>query len=419
MKQSVRTTFMLVTFLLVSGSIMKAQTSQTVSIQPGYTNQTFYSMNNGVVSSVSNMDWDLGFQLRGFAASILINSKNNVKLYKADKAVSQWSSMTASDTTGIVSNPAYELFNSDTSWDFGAFNVTNDMNNAFDLGWGLYDFTTHAIVGDSIYFIKLATGDIKKLQIIDLASGTYNFRWADPDGSNEQVRSLSKSAYLGKHFAYYSIATDVAIDREPLINDWDLVFQQYMTLTPFIYKVTGVLSNDSVFVAKAYPVDVYNATSAGLTFEEEINTIGYDWKTFDMNTNTWIIADSTVYFVTDRAGATWKVVFTGFGGSANGDFYFDQTALTTSVSETSMISTLGIYPNPATDHARVMVNLINSGDVRIELSDVTGRLVNTMNVQTGAGIQGIDLDLNGMKQGVYQVSLISGSHRAVSRLVIN
>jgi hypothetical protein len=365
------------------------------------------------------MDWDIAFQLRGFAASILINSKNNVKLYKADKAVSQWSSMTAYDTTGIVSNPAYELFNSDTSWDFGAFNVTNDINNAFDLGWGLYDFTTHAIVGDSIYFIKLATGDIKRLQIIDLATGTYNFRWSDLDGSNEQVRSLNKATYAGKYFAYYSIATDVAIDREPLINDWDLVFQQYLTLTPFIYKVTGVLSNDSVFVAKAYPVDVYNATSAGLTFEEEINTIGYDWKTFDMNTNTWIIADSTVYFVTDRAGATWKVVFTGFGGSANGDFYFDQTALTTSVSETAMITTLGIYPNPATDQARVMVNLVNGGDVHIEMSDVTGRLVKAMNVQSGAGIQGIDLDLNGMKQGIYQVSLISGSDRAVSRLVIN
>ena len=59
--------------------------AKTVSIQPGYTNQTFYNMNSGVVSSVTNLDWDLGFQLRGFYASIMINSKNNVKLFKANK----------------------------------------------------------------------------------------------------------------------------------------------------------------------------------------------------------------------------------------------------------------------------------------------------------------------------------------------
>lgn len=43
-----------------------AQVADMVSVNPGYTNQTFYSMQNGTVSSVVNTDWDLAFQVSGF-----------------------------------------------------------------------------------------------------------------------------------------------------------------------------------------------------------------------------------------------------------------------------------------------------------------------------------------------------------------
>ena len=142
--------------------------SDVVSIQPGYTNQVFYNMNSGELSNITHTNWDIAFQLRGFAASILINSKNNVKLWKANKDISQWSTMMTSDTTGIVNNPAFELVNSDTSWDFGAFNSTNDATNPFDLGWGTYDFAPHIISGDSVYFIKIGATDIRKIKIESL-----------------------------------------------------------------------------------------------------------------------------------------------------------------------------------------------------------------------------------------------------------
>ena len=143
---------------------LKAQSivNDSVIIGAGYTGQVYYNLQNGAYPAVSNTDWDLGFQLRGFAASITINSKNNVHLYRADKDISEWNTMMPSDTTGIL-NSNYELFNSDKSWDFGAFNNTNDTTNAFDLGWGVYDFATHIISGDSLYFIKLSNGTYKKL----------------------------------------------------------------------------------------------------------------------------------------------------------------------------------------------------------------------------------------------------------------
>ena len=195
-----KTTIVIITLLLGSTQSKAQVVSDLVSIQQGYTNQVFYSMGNGELSNVSNTDWDVAFQIRGFPASILINSKNNVRLWKANKDVSQWSAMSYADTTGIVSNPAYELLNSDTSWDYGAFNLTNDTANDFDLGWGTYDPFSHIVTGDSIYFIKIGASDYRKLMIISLSGGVYNFKWANLDGTNEITSSLAKSNFIRKYF---------------------------------------------------------------------------------------------------------------------------------------------------------------------------------------------------------------------------
>ena len=403
---------------IISTSSNAQVVSKTVSIQPGYTNQTFYNMNSGVVSSVTNLDWDLGFQLRGFYASIIINSKNNVKLFKANKDASQWSSMVAYDTTGIISNPAYELFNSDTSWNFGAASRTNDTANAFDLGWGVYDFVTHNVVGDSVYFLKLNSGIFKKFMIINLAGGIYNFKWADLDGTNEIAGQINKSNYTNKAFAYYSIVNNIAIDREPIFNSWDLVFQQYLTLTPFTYKVTGTLMNDSVYAAKVYPVDPLTASPNGVTLHKEINTVSFDWKIYDNSTMVWTIADSTVYFVKDRAGAMWQVVFTGFGGSANGQFSFDQSPVqATGIIENAKVQTFGIYPNPANDIARLVVSATNSSPAVLTIFDLNGRLVATHNVQLSSGIQTIDLPVSNLQSGLYQLTIQQDGVTQTSKLV--
>ncbi|HMY63087.1 MAG TPA: hypothetical protein PLI92_02235, partial [Bacteroidia bacterium] len=243
------TTKLMIALLLPITTI--AQVSETVTINPGYTNQTFYSMANATVSTIDNTDWDLAFQISGFEAAILINSKNNVKLFKANKDASEWATMTAADTTGMYYS---ELLNNEAHMFNGAFNTTADTSNMFDLGWGEYDLGSHAVMGDSVYFIKLNSNTVKKIWIESLINATYNFRIADLDGSNEIQRSLQKLSYPAKNFGYYSIANDQFLDREPTKDSWDLCFQQYVD--HFInYKVTGVLTNDSVQSVKAYPVN--------------------------------------------------------------------------------------------------------------------------------------------------------------------
>lgn len=388
---------------LLSQTVL-AQQNETVTINPGYTHQTFYSLANGTVVTPVNNDWDLAFQISGFEASILINSKNNVRLFNAGREVSDWNMITPFDTIGYL-NPTHELINSDTSWRLGAFNQTHTAD-PFDLGWGNYDFATHIVTGDSLYYLRLANGQVKKIQIINLANGVYNFRFADTNGSNEVTASLSKAAFQGKLFGYYSIVNQTTLDREPLKNDFDLVFTQYMAVFPLTYKVTGVLQNDSVPALKVYPVDVSTAVTNGQNYSYHINTIGYDWKAFDLNTNQWVIEDSLVYFLKDRSGNYWKLWFTGFGGSANGNFYFTKEPVAPlSISEHVALKIVSSYPNPTGELLNLVLEGRNESGIQITITDLSGRKVKEEKLVNQQGLNHYRINVEPLTSGLYLVHL--------------
>src|SRR5690242_11725599 len=95
--------YVLVLFLASAGAV-NAQVYDVVSIGAGYPNQSFYSLANGEVANEVNTNWDLAFQITGFQATILINSKNNVRLFKSGKSVNDWSNIVANDTVGVLNS---------------------------------------------------------------------------------------------------------------------------------------------------------------------------------------------------------------------------------------------------------------------------------------------------------------------------
>ena len=398
---------------------MAQQVYDVVSINPGYTNQAYYSMPNGEVSNISNTDWDLAFQISGFQATIQINGKNNLRLYKSGFSVNDWSNIIPLDTAGQLT-PANELFNRDTSLWAGAFNITGDPNNLFDLGWGLYDFVTHAVTGDSIFFLKLSTGTWKKVWIQTLQNSTYTFVHANLDGSNETSVSVNKQNFQGKNFGYYSFATNTVFDREPNKYTWDLVFSQYMSSMPLTYKVTGVLSNDSVFTAKAYPVDVNTATPWALNFNKYSNNVGYSWKSFDLNSNQWMIEDSTVYYVYGRAGGLWKMVFTGFGGASTGTFeFYKEQISSTGVEENDSPVLLSAYPNPASDMIQLTLFVENpTKDDIMLITDMRGVVVLQTSLEKQSGLFTQTVPVDKLSSGIYNIRVIAGGKASDQRISI-
>ncbi|MEZ4906166.1 MAG: hypothetical protein R2771_00585 [Saprospiraceae bacterium] len=113
--------------------------------------------------------------------------------------------------------------------------------------------------------------------------------------------------------------------------------------------MTGVLAN--------YYIPVQQVDMAGMDqanffnydtsqFSEVMNT-GSDWKSFDLNSFSYLVSDSTVFFIMDINEDIYKIYFTAFSGSSIAGVYtFNQEKVfTSSVSEN--VAYAGVYPNPA------------------------------------------------------------------------
>ena len=177
-------------------SVVQAQEIVSTS---GGVNDVYYSMRTGEVSSVSNTTWDLGFEIKGNTGSILVNGQKGNQVFNSSFTVAQWSSF---DTSGYMSWPSN--LNSRETWGVGAFN--QNPSSAFDLGWGIYNVSTHAVTGDSIFMLTLSGGGMKKIYIKDLTNDVYTFVYADVDGSNELTKTVNTADYKDENFAFYSFA---------------------------------------------------------------------------------------------------------------------------------------------------------------------------------------------------------------------
>ncbi len=111
--------------------------TDSVTMGAGYANDIYYSMSGGAQGSpVSNTNWHLGFEMipggPGFGGvSIIANhTQGAVKVYSLHLTGSgKFGSLLPADT--MVKTL---LYNSDTSWDWGAFNM-NSSGSMFDYGW--------------------------------------------------------------------------------------------------------------------------------------------------------------------------------------------------------------------------------------------------------------------------------------------
>lgn len=387
----------------------------TVSTGANYANQVWYSLQNDEQGSSAKNNWDLAFSTAGQGSNILINSVTGTKLWQYPNSdTTGWATL---DTTGLSTWAA--LYNSDTTWAYGAFKQ-NLSSNPYDVGWGIYDPITHFVWGDSLYVIKLANGTYKKLWIQLLASGTYTFRFADLDGTNDVTTQLVKSTYTGKNFGYYSIQNGAALDREPLIANWDLLFTQYTGFIPQPYNVTGVLSNMGVTVAEASGVNVNTVTWNSYNFNTAMNEIGYNWKAYSGN---WTIQDSLAYFVKDLSGNIWKIIFTGFGGGADGNHILSKEKVSSvGITETNgnSIGTLSVYPNPANGNdINIIYNLEKSvSSSTLSIYDLSGKKIHSENLNNTQGFYQHKISNQNLSAGMYIVAIEFNGKAVQQKLVI-
>ncbi|MGD2033904.1 MAG: HmuY family protein [Bacteroidales bacterium] len=317
-------------FLISCEKEEEGEKEQTVDISMG-ANQAmdvYYSFTNGEVSSSDRSTWDLAFSVPLQTATIRINEGAGVELYQVGDT-NLWES---ADTSGIQGwDP---LYNDKSDWMTGAFNVGS--TGGFDYGWAIYDHgNTYNVIGQYIYVIKLSNGAYKKLYIIkkDGRTNTYHLRWANIDGSDQVDETFSPAAYAEtKHFIHYSLVTGEMVVTEPDMEAWDLLFTRYMEKieaspgTEVDYPVMGVLMNQDHEGVQVSGMDSSEAgySDAETDFLTQADVIGWDWKSFDPETQAITVAADKSYFIKLAGGSIYKLYFTDYAGEAEGSMTFRQ-----------------------------------------------------------------------------------------------
>lgn len=393
-------------FTLSIFNLSFSQEIDSVVLGAGYPNESYYSLANGEISNVSNVNWDLAFDLSAFGATIRFNRKTDI-LYLYPGSASDWNTL---DTTG---HDAWDQYiDSYEDWASGALNAPASSADPADLGWGSYNTITHVTEGTRIFVVRLSDNSYRKLFIEQLASGIYTFRFSNIDGTGEVVETITKTDYSGKNFIHYSLLNEEIVVREPASAGWDIVFTNYvLELAPGYFSgVTGVLSNSTFRNLSTAEVDDLPVASTSLsdaTFDSRADVIGYNWKTFNMGTFSYEIEDSLCYFIKDENDNTWKLFFTGFS-SATGKIYFTKEQITfATVSEhVSVDQEIVIYPLPASELITIQPRHVNLET--IQLYNLSGELVTVLNILPETGM--ITIPVNEFPNGYYLLRMISSDH---------
>lgn len=405
-------------YLLFVSAVCIGQTaaqsvSGTVTTGPGYADEVWYSFENGSIHAAPAENWDLAFQISGFASSVRINGAAGTELFAAPYAVDEWSDL---DTAGMAAIWP-QRYNDPANWEAGAFNrhTTSD----FDLGWGIYNMITHQVTGDSTYVIKLADGSFKKFRIDALAGGVYSFTYADLDGSNEMQGQVDKADYSGKNFGYYSLQSHEASDREPLSAEWDLVFTRWIDFIgpdgDVPYGVTGVLHNFNTRSSRAADTPVAEADPWSFPMQDAINTIGWDWKSFDF-AQGFVIEEDLSFFVEAQNGNIYHLVFNAFEGSSTGVYAFiHDIGSALSTAETARIEPL-LYPNPAACAQAVRIDAGSGVFSAVRVFDLSGKQVFAQ--RTAETEEAAVIPAGRLTQGTYLVHLEGDFGTAVQKLII-
>ena len=372
----------------------------SVVLGEGNANMSFYSLANGELTQVPLADWHIALDVRAMGSTARINGGLGLKLYPYG-SLAEWDNV---DLTTWLPGEPYR--NNQTDWSNAAFSQGGD--GMFDLGWGVYDVVTHIVTSDVMYLVQLPDESWKKVALLSLSSGVYDLQFANLDGTDFFNVSVNKADYEGQLFAYCNLLDGTVEDLEPT-EPWDIAFFTFEDeVAPgMYYPVTGGLIHPNVTVQQSEGLEdaFLDGSYSFDSFSYETNAIGHDWKSFVPGAGYEIAADRC-YFVADSYGDVWRLVFTGFGGSATGEITFgllEAGTVANSVAE-APADAIRFYPNPlangqpltvATEHAsRIRILAVSGaqiideqvvGMVQLNLPELTsGLYIVEMTEATGA-----------------------------------
>lgn len=277
------------------------QTMQ-VSMTNNYKNQVWVSLSeNKIVSTNLKTDWDLAFENSASGYHVLMNTGLSSRIYKTNQSQLQ----NVTDTVGLGINGIVDTPTGNI--DSTAIGNWQTDNRVYMIDRGYSETGQH--LG---YY---------KLKMMSVTASQFTFEYAPIFGTQTYTGTVLKN--IDYNFTMYSFNTHQQILIEPLKVNYDLCFTQFthVFVNPLhYYLVSGALINPTgirVVIVKDRSfaeIDIHD--TLGRSFSKFVNSIGYDWKTFDLNNNIYTVNPSLCYIIQDNKGFYYKLHFVDFYNSS-------------------------------------------------------------------------------------------------------
>ncbi|HBH07008.1 MAG TPA: hypothetical protein DDX92_10455 [Flavobacteriales bacterium] len=269
-----------------------------VDLRSDYLHQIWFNLSdNQIISTNSKTDWDLSFEITGTEELILLNT---AKLMFAARTQEE-DILNVMDTVGL-----------DFDWDVSSGNTDS---------LAITDWKNH----DKIWVIDRGIDELGRH--LGFAKVTFNLnsdnsidiQWAELNGLSWNTTIVVEREGIRR--SCFSFETGQQIDIEPQSVEWDIVFTQYTfifdqieEITP--YLVTGVLGNtDRVEAMQVFDKSFEEISRENIDqsrFSKVQDIIGYDWKYYDFDANSYLIEPNRNFVVRTADGVLYKLHFIDF-----------------------------------------------------------------------------------------------------------
>jgi hypothetical protein len=277
------------------------EVTASVEMTEDYKLQIFYSLRNNTIVGTNNYTaWDLGFETAAEGWRIVLNSaKFKMALYPVNK---KFEEVKIADTAGIISL----IDAASGSLDSTAFGDWRSAGKTYILHRGTDE--TGKYLG------------MEKIQILSVDDSKYVVHFAAIDGSNEKTLEIFKDEEYNYTFLSFDEGGKTLL-IEPPRREWDIVFTKYTHFyydLDMRYSVVGCLLNsfktssgrDSV-TKNFEEIDLRTAASVGL--RDEIDAIGFEWKSYDLNSGKFSVDAGKHYIIrSGEEGIYYKLRFVDF-----------------------------------------------------------------------------------------------------------
>jgi len=409
----IRKLYTMMRFVLLCTSLLFLSASSyavtdSVSLGINKDKVVFYSLKNGVVSTIPNNDWHLAFSSQPAlfpsntlqSATVRINEAYGVKVYKIpNKVIADFASV---DTSGW--NNWTQIHDSDTLMWMGAFNRNIDLTDVYNYGWGGYNFGAHSVLGDSLFLIQLPNGALKKFAILKNEWDTaFVVKFSNIDNSSTNTVTIPKKPYKTKNFVYYDLNTATILDREPAASTWDVQYCVYNDANGT--RKIGTLINKSCTSENNWIIPCYQNQK----YDVRYNSMGE----FGMGNDTLAVSitDQNIHIQTPNGN--YNMSF-GPNNPNTNTFVFTTTtcANATGINDNGTLNAK-LFPNPTSGIIQLDVEEFSGKSIAI--SDIAGKTL----LQQELNNTSTTIDCNTFAEGIYLLRIAGQGKSEVKRFVVS